>query len=411
MTFIKESNLNFRSQLNAAGRLRISNQRSQNAYLQLNGKDTVRFDEETSGGSETSTYGGDGIGSVNMAVTTDTEYVIRQSKEWAYYYPGKPLKIELTASKFQSETDITKRMGYFSSSTTGPYTANLDGFFFESDGTTQYCCVYRDGTQVAKVAKSSWLNQNELTSYDPSDFNFYVIEFLYLGGAVVNFWVLTEFGLTLVYSYQHINVDQNVFVKSPNQPIRYEIRSGAASATGELNHICSDVATEGDRNDEISISRSADIGSEPITGLAEDVRYTLLGVRLKAASRNIVTDVYGLSVLAANADQLLVTVFAGGTLAANDSGVDFADDPNSNLQILDGYAVQDAGNIADLVHSGGIKLLSFVMQGDSDKDQILQNSRRLGSLIDGTTDELYLTVTPITNGAQALAAINWKELI
>jgi len=411
MTFIKETSLNFRSQLNAAGRLRTSNQRSQNAYLQLNQKDTVRFDEETSGGGETSTYEGNGVGSVNMTVTTNNEFVIRQGKEWAYYYPGKPLKAELTASKFQSQTDITKRMGYFSSSTVSPFTSNLDGFLFESDGTDQYCCIYRNGTQLARVAKSNWLNQNELVNYNPEDFNFYVIEFLYLGGAVVNFWILTEFGLTLVYSYQHINVDQNVFLKSPNQPIRYEIRSGAASAAGEFNHICADVATEGDRNDEISISRSADIGSEPITGLLEDTRYALLGVRLKSASRNIVTDVYGLSVLAANADQLLVTIFAGGTLAANDSGVGFVDDSNSNLQILDGFAVQAAGNVADLVHSGGIKLLSFVMQGDSDKDQILQNSRRLGSLIDGTTDEIYLTVTPITNNAQALAAINWKELI
>jgi hypothetical protein len=57
MTFIKQSNLDFRSQLNAAGRLRTSNQRSQNAYLQLNGKDTVRFDEETSDGGETNVYG------------------------------------------------------------------------------------------------------------------------------------------------------------------------------------------------------------------------------------------------------------------------------------------------------------------------------------------------------------------
>jgi hypothetical protein len=79
---------------------------------------------------------------------------------------------------------------------------------------------------------------------------------------------------------------------------------------------------------------------------------------------------------------------------------------SSSLQILNGFSVQNAGNISDLVHSGGIKLLSFVMQGDSDKDQILQTSGRLGSLIDKTTDEIYVTVTPITNGAQALVSKN-----
>ena len=409
MTLLKQANLNFRNQLNPAGRMRTSNQRSQLAFLQAKEKSTS-FSEETSGGSETSTYEADGAGSVNMGVTASGEYVIRQSKEWAYYYPGKPLKVELTASNFDNEANITKRIGYFSSSTAAPYTANLDGFFFESDGTDHYVCIYRNGTQVLKVGTSSWLNQSEIANWDPADFNFYVIEFLYLGGAVAEFSVLTEFGLTKVYSYQHINVDNNVFVKSPNQPVRYEIRSGAAAA-GTLNHICSDVATEGDREDEISNAHSYSLGSNLIAGLQEDVRYALIGLRLKSTAREVVADVYGLSVLSASADQLLVEIYDGGTLAANDSGVGFVDDANSSLSILDGYDVQVAGNIADLVHTGGKPLLGFLMSGNSDKDSILENARRLGSELDGTMNELYVCVTPITNNASATLVKNWKEFI
>jgi hypothetical protein len=51
------------------------------------------------------------------------------------------------------------------------------------------------------------------------------------------------------------------------------------------------------------------------------------------------------------------------------------------------------------------------MVGESSKEQVLENSRRLGSLIDGTPEEVYLCVTPVTTNAQALASINWKEFI
>lgn len=408
MTFIKKIIADVQES-NLAGRIRISSQRSQSAYLQINQKDDVRFDEKDSGGGETSVYEGDGISSVNMTVAANNEYVVRQSKEWGYYYPGKPLKIELTASNFQNQTNVTKRLGYFSSSIVAPYSANLDGFFFESDGTDHYACLYRNGTEVFKVASGNWLNQDMLVNFNPANFNFYVIEFLYLGGAAVVFSVLTEFGLVEIYRYSHILVDNSTFVKSPNQPVRYEIRSSGGA--GSFNHICSDIATEGDRNDEISISRAALTSSNPITTLSEDVRYAMLGIRLKPSLRNIVTDIYGVSVLTANADDVLVELFAGGTLAANDSGVGFVDDPDSSLQILNGFDVQAAGDVADLVHSGGIRLLAFLLTGNAEKEGILRNSRRLGSLIDGVTDEVYLCVTPITNGAQCVAAINWKEFI
>jgi hypothetical protein len=38
-------------------------------------------------------------------------------------------------------------------------------------------------------------------------------------------------------------------------------------------------------------------------------------------------------------------------------------------------------------------------------------AQKLGSLIDGTPDELVLVVTPLTNSTTIVAAANWRELL
>jgi len=402
MTFIRKNSL---LETNVAGRVRTSNQRSQIGYLQAFAKDLDRFDEETAG-TATSVYEGNGIGSVNMVVATSGDFVIRKGKEANYYYPGNPQKIELTCSKFQNQTNVTKRMGYYSSSTVSPFSASLDGFTFESDGSEHYVRIYRSGTVVWELPSAQWLRQDKVSVWSPENFGFYVIEFLYLGGAIAQFKILIGDELVTVAEYTHAGVDINTFVKSPNQPIRYEIRSDAASAAGEFNHMCGDVASEGIGED-ISIPRAFNNGAVPLTSLTANVRYAFIGLRLKSTELLQVADVYGLSVLAASTDQFLVELFLGGTVVSPT----WADIPNSFMQGMDGYAVANAGALGDIVHSGGVLLTDFYMEAETSKESILENARRLGSLIDGTPEEIFVCLTSIGANAQALASINWKQRV
>jgi len=402
MTFIKQtiSDLGYLNQKSADGRLRVSNQISLGDYKQhLDNAGGLFNTAEIAGGL--ATYEGSLTGGTTLTTTASAgDAAIRQSYQWHPYYAGKPLKVELTASRFDVEASVTKRMGYYSSSTVSPYTATLDGMYFENDGTTLRCKVTRAGTDVFDLAQASWLNQDKTTSYDPTDFNFYVIDFLYLGGAIINFSILTENGLILVAQYQHINVDVNTFVKSPNQPVRYEIVSQGAAGT--FNHICSDVAVEGTII-RTGAERTYNNGFTATPSLTSDTRYALLGIR--QADRRVPVDIRHISVLSGSTDDLLVELYYGGTTVGAPS---WGAIPFSNMT---GFVGTDLGVAANLVHSGGVRVFSQYMRGEETASPSIQNARRLGSYIDGTYEEAYLCITPTTANATAVGTINWIEFL
>ena len=402
MTFIREtvSDFAYLNQKSPDGRLRTSSQISVGDYKQHVNNAAGQFNTvEIAGGL--ATYEGAAIGATTLTTTaTLGDAVIRQSYQWHPYFAGKPTKIELTASRFDVEASVQKRMGYFSSSIVSPYTATLDGMYFENDGTTLRCRVTRAGVTVFNLEQANWLNQDKLANYDPADFNFYVIDFLYLGGAVINFWILTEYGLTLIAQYQHINVDVNTFVKSPNQPIRYEIISDGGAGT--FNHICSDVAVEG-LPSRVGVERTYNNGFTATPTLTADNRYALLGIRL--ADRRVPIDIRRLSVLSGSSDDLLVELYYGGTTVGTPTWLPIT------FTNMEGFVGTSLGAAANLVHSGGVRVFSEYMRGDESLAPAIDNARRLGSYIDGSMEEAYLCITPLTANATGVGAIDWVEFL
>lgn len=399
MSYFNTTNLGYQNQKSPDGRLRTSSQLSLGDYKQFANNASGQYHTVLIG-TGAATYESGLTGGTALAVTSNLDAAIRQTYQWHNYFAGKPQKIELTASRFHTESNVIKRFGYYSSNTTTPFNSTLDGMYFENDGTTIRCKVMRAGTEIFNKPQANWENQNQLAAYDPTDFNFYVIDFLYLGGAVVNFYILTSYGLTLIATYQHINVDVSTFIKSPNQPVRYEIRS--TGGAGVFNQICADVAVEGLVTN-VGANRSWDMGSTPMTGLAANTRYALMGIRL--ANRNIVAEISKLSVLSTANDNILVHLYIGGTLVGTPtwSAITYTN--------MEGWQGSISGSIANNVHSGGVRISSAYVKADSGQTNGNDTLRRIGSYIDGTVEQLYLTVTPLSAGAAAVAAINWNEYI
>jgi hypothetical protein len=401
MSYLNTSNLGFRNQKSADGRLRISTQISLGDYKQFVADPSSKYDEQLIG-SAASTYTIATGGHV-MTTAANNDAAIRQTLQWHNYYAGKPQKIELTASGFNTQANIVKRFGYFSSNTTTPFASNFDGMYFENDGTTLRCKIMNNGTEVFNKPYSEWLNQSELASFDPADFNFYVIDFLYLGGAVCNFWILTSHGLTLIASYQHINVSATTFVRSPNQPIRYEIRQTGAGS-GTFNNLCVDVAVEGVTND-IGGNRSYDTGhASGLTGMSVGSRYAILAIRQQAAYRNIIIKLKDFIINATSDDDMLINIFIGGATVGTPTWVSIADTP------VEGF-LGSSLTIANAVHSGGRKIYSGYVKGSSGIVKVIEEGRNIGSLINGTREALYLTATPVTANGAVLGSINWLQLI
>lgn len=391
------------NQVSVDGRLRTGEQISLGDYKHLFDKNVLQFDEELSGATETSTYEGDTIGGVTMAVNNTGDYVIRQSIQWHNYFAGKPQKIELTSSNFQPETGVIKRFGYFSSSTTPPFNTVFDGIYFETSDTADkvYAVISRAGTELFREDNLNWANAETFKRLALKHFNFYVINFLYLGGADCLFSILVpNVGVVDFSRYIHVGVDNKVFLKSPNQPVRYEIRS--TGGAGSFNHICSDVAVEGVQG-ETGVNRTVNMGGVSITGLAQNTRYALIAIRQKSTHRAAVMNFTKASILSTSTDNLLPELVYGGSIVGTPAWTNIA---NSGFQQA---LIGDAGGIANAVHTGGMAVESTYTAGNGDLTFNLESNRRLGNFIDGTPEVAYLCVTPLGTNAGCAGSLSFKE--
>lgn len=394
-------NTNYQNQRSPDGRTRISSQLSIGAYKQIIDNDAGNFDSYTNNAATITYEAGSLIGGTELKVNTAADIAIRQSYQWHNYFPGKPQKIELTFSRFDVESSITKRVGYFSSTPSAPYDSGLDGFFFQSDDTNGITVnIYREGTLIYRLAQANWENQDKVGSLTFDNFTFTTIDFLYLGGAVANFWVEVPSGeLVKIASYTHIDVDPSTFVKSPNQPVRYEIRS--AGGVGTLNQICGDVATEGQLSNTGSL-RTYNTNSTGLSGMVTGTRYALLGVR--KLDPRIIFDFKVLSVLSTSNDDFLVEVIFGG---ATVGAAPWAAIPFTHAEGFKGANI--GGAIAQKVHSGGVTIISYYLSQQASFTPNINTARKLGTYLDGTQEECYICVTPLSSNGAAYSSIAWLE--
>lgn len=223
----------------------------------------------------------------NMAVTAG-QYLIRQSPHYNPYFSGKSQIVEPTFDNFQPQTGVVKRIGYFSSNAVAPYDTNKDGFWLESDATTIRLVISRAGTEVLNLPWTSWDAYAQISSYNWQNFTIAMFDFLWLGGSALRLFLKVNGRLQLVHTFSYAGSSQDVFVQSPNQPMRYEIRS--SSGSGAMREICSQVSSEG------SILEQGDalaIGNPPTAGIAANVvgtTYVVRGLKKQAAYRDVHTD-------------------------------------------------------------------------------------------------------------------------
>lgn len=313
-------------QSDAGGRQRVAQLRTLGDYKVLEYDHTSLLENA---GTGTGVFSGN---MYNMSVTAGQWYV-RASKRFHHYFSGKSQVVEATFDNFQPQSDVVKRVGYFSSSTVSPYSETLDGFWLESDGNTIRLIASRAGIETLNVALEDWDRYDLLSEYQDvenwQNFTVVLFDFLWLGGAVLRLWVQTSAGFVLAHTFIHAGANQNVFIQSPNQPVRYEIRS--SGGIGSFRYVCSQVSTEGS-TDESGSSFGIDMGSDAITLAAIGTKYPILAVR-KAYKTNVAI-VKDVSILvASNNDRLRWTLEINPTLSA---GLTFATVPGSGLEKANG---------------------------------------------------------------------------
>lgn len=336
----------------------------------------------------------------NMSVTAGQWYLLQSHRHFPYF-SGKDQIIEETFDGFGLEAGVTKRFGYFSSSATSPFTATLDGLWIENDGMTYYIKSSRAGTETTSVAFADWDNYALLADYNFNNFTVFFIDFLWLGGAVMRVWVKTDAGFVLAHTVNYAGSAQDVFMLSPNQPVRYEIRSTTGS--GSFRYICSQVGTEGSI-EESGTSCAVDIGNTAVSFGNIGTTYPVKALRKQAAYRDIAVLIEDIEIfITSNEDKLRWSLQINPTLSA----------PLTYTAVTNSAAEEASGNGVITVTAPG----TIIARGGVQSGQLLPNHildknflAWLGGTPANVMDQYVLCVTPMTANCKLTGGIAYKAL-
>lgn len=376
-----------------SGRLRVGQ-----LTTMLDGKilnvDNARLFENVGTGTGTFTNN-----KYNMAVTSG-QYLIRQSRRFTPYFSGKAQLIEETFDNFQPQANVVKRIGYFSSNAVAPYDTTKDGVWLESDGTTIRLICSRAGTETLNVAITAWSGYADLAEYQTlanwQNFTVVAFDFLWLGGAVLRLYVKTSTGFVLAHTFNYAGSAQDVFILSPNQPVRYEIRS--STGVGSMRYVCCQVATEGSFNEAgetISVFNTA-----AITANAIGTIYALKSVRKIAARRDMAIQIVGMDVTnAATADAGILMLIQNPTVSAS---ISYA--TNSNFE--------DGTPTTQTITAGTGRVVCALPVGSNGGGTQIMKENFL-SFLSGTIanvfDEYVLAYMPVTANQTVHGVLTIKE--
>lgn len=376
---------------------------SLDASLRLRtGSLTSLFDGKVSAGADDPLlWNSDGTGAatpsgsgIDLSVTSG-QYIIRQSKGTFPYFSGKSQLIEMTFDKFAPQANIVKRAGYFSSSITAPYTSNFDGAYIESSGGSIQLVVVNNGVNKLSIDWTLWDGYSEISTYNWDQFTVAAMDFLWLGGAVLRLFIKNPSGgFTLAHTFNYAGTSQGVFMRTPNQPVRYEVRS--TGGTGSIGSICSQVSSEGAlslQSKRVVLYHSSLINTNTISTI-----YAAKGVRKKTT---------GLSL------PVQISAFGGALGATADAGVlMLCQNPtlSAPLTWTDASGVQEATGTGQTLTNTGRVIAVAHINSSGESQPFGDNALAwLGATISGVRDEIVLAYMPLTNNQAFNGAITIGE--
>ena len=378
--------------LDAFGRLRTAAVTNLLDIKHVYDKNPLQVNEITAG-TATSVFNQE-FARVRMSTSANNDLVIRQTKTHPIYQPGKSQLFEASFSNLALETNVIKRVGGFDSTTGSPYNSVFDGFFLESNGVTNEISfqLWRSGTTVFSAVSTSWTsNEFDPLNIDWSNTNLMMVDYQWLGVGRMRFG-LNLSGQTIYFTEHNCaNNEPNVYMSSPNQPIRYEIRQ-VGVGSGYLDMICSQVSTEGALNGLYSTVGVSNTSTTTLTSTG--TKYPYIGYRLKEEYHAVTSQYSSLSLLNTSNDNYLTTIEFNPTLSSPPTWVDI---DNSPFQ----FAIF-TGTVATTITTPGHIMSSLIGEAGASALTTLKvddNQIRVGYGIDGTFDEMWICIEPL--GANA----------
>lgn len=394
----------------AFGRQRISNPQTifDSKFLSDDASD-LWDDQEVSGSGTNSAFKANEA-SVQLIVSATTAGKrVRQTFQRFNYQAGKSQLVFLTGvvDATGGGTGITTALGVFDDD---------NGIFFRnSEGTYEWVIRSKvTGSAVDNnIPQASW-NLDTMDGNGPSgitlDFSraqIFVIDYEWLGVGRVRVGFNVDGVTYYVHEFLHANNINTVYMSTPNLPIRYEIENDGTGVASTMDQICSTVISEGGQVD-VGLKRYASTttaGGGFINANTSGTVYALIGIRLKSTHLTSVIKEIAVSTLALTPDNFEWIVLRNPTVAGTFTYNSHATD--SPVEIAYG---DSAGNPSTNTVTGGEEIDGGFVVGDGAARDEISDERYLGSLIDGTPDEVVLCVRPLSANLDIHGSLIWKEI-
>ena len=389
--------------VDAFGRLRVSQVTTQLDAKQLYDKLPLLIDEALIGT-------GNALHDTTEAATTlstaaDADAAILQTKQRFDYTSGKSQLLFWTFDGFTIESGVTKRVGYFSSNTSTPFNSELDGFWLENDGTDLRVKVYKNGTEIDNVVQDDWDDPLDGSGasgvthdFDNNTILWGQYEWLGVGEVVLG---IVKSGTFIPFIYLDHTDDNGVYMSSPNQPMRWEVRQ-SGGGSGSFSVICSSVSSEGSIN-VIGKNGGVDDDGDHLNANSTNEWYMAIALRLKADRLSSIVKILKGYLISDTNDKFLIRILLNPTYENAPTWVD-----------VDDYGVQYALGIGTGGSSTEITDEGYILEVGGGDSQTVENfdingAIRLGANIDGTVDEIAVAVKPLSANLDIHRGLTFRD--
>ena len=336
-------------QLDAFGRLRVSNPFTLFDSQQRFGLDASFRSNVASGGSVTFIPT---QSSANLTVTNTTgSFAARETAYTFKYQPGKSLLTMMTFTMAPASPGNTRqRVGYFGTD---------NGFYVElANGLELVQRSNVTGTiAFSNVAQINW-NGDKLLGSGPSGLTLDItksqilwIDMEWLGVGSVRMGFIINGIFITCHTFHHANLIPTAYITTACLPVRYEIQAlnGAAPATSNLTQICSTVMSEGGATTPLTLysnlcTFSATVGA--------GTWVPVISIKLASGRLDSVCAIKQIEVVITSTDDIVQWALWSNVTAANLTGENFLAAPPSTSILVDKSATAFSATTCQQVASG-----------------------------------------------------------
>lgn len=361
-------------------------------------KRPLEWDELLANGG-TSTFNSSSS-TISMAVTTTSgSRVVRQTKQYFAYEPGRAEQMIFTVQFGTATTNCTQNVGLFDDN---------NGIFVQLNGST-FSAVKRSsnsGSPIDTIITQSNFNLDKLDGTGPSGVTLditksqiFFIEYQWFGVGTVRYGLYYNGQIYYFHVIHNANLITSTYMQRGSLPARYEIvNTGTTANSVTLTQICCVVQSEAGYNP-TGTNFSADTGS---TGrsIAGSSSLPMISIRLNSSFIRATLQPISFSLMSAGAHNMYYQIILNGSL----TGASFSSIANSAAQLdtsatsVSGGTVLDSGYVSSQIRQPTIDGIYALLP-------IVSN-------IAGTSDILTLNLFSLSGGADTFyASLEWEEFV